>query len=83
MTIVTVETDRYLAAVDKRLTKMTDPVKRARAANDEITALAAALATMGGTRADAVRAAREHLSAVDVAAALGVTRARVYQIAAE
>ncbi|WP_375488555.1 hypothetical protein [uncultured Jatrophihabitans sp.] len=77
------ESDRYVAAVEKRLAKQADPVTRARAANDEITALAYALEKMGVLRADAVRAAREQMSAVDVAAALGVSRARVYQIAAE
>lgn len=72
--------DTYLANVATDADAMVDPLARARALNDEIAAVSDVLAELGLRRTAAVRQARATMSAVEVAAALGVTRARVYQI---
>lgn len=77
---MTVNSDDYVRRVRELLTATSDPIERVRVASTEISALGAALETLATLRADAVRAARETMSAVAVADALGVTRARVYQL---
>ncbi|WP_375479207.1 helix-turn-helix domain-containing protein [uncultured Jatrophihabitans sp.] len=77
---MTVNSDAYLAAVASQLNDVDDAVARARVVNDEIAAVATVLEKLGELRADAVRAARETMSVQTIAAAMGVTRARVYQL---
>lgn len=77
---MSVNADHYFEAVTADLTAIDDPVERARVASAEISAVAAVLEKLGQARIVAVREARTTMSAQAVATAMGITRARVYQL---
>lgn len=59
-----------------------DPIDQAREAAQDVETARAAMATARERRRAAVLAARATMSAAEVAEALGISRARVYAIAA-
>lgn len=77
------DSDTYLGAVSEIFDATPDAIHRAHLINNEIGAMNEVLARLGHLRAVAVRDARQGMSVQRIADALGVTRARVYQIVNE
>ena len=60
----------------------TEPIQRARTCAEQIERLRTEMAAVRRDRRAAILAARETMTAAEVAKALGISRARVYAIAA-